>query len=137
MPHSPSRISSQPLPTLSGRAPRWGITRKLGLSFLLLFAILGAAAYYAMSGLFELHVALHAVERDARRQGTVLRLASAVRDQYAHMAHTLILGNDSHASYHADAYTAVRKTADKAERRARTPEERRLVSEIRDASVRL
>jgi hypothetical protein len=27
---------------------------------------------------------------------SVLRLASAVRDQYAHMAHTIIIANDSH-----------------------------------------
>lgn len=30
-----------------------------------------------------------------------LEIASAVRDQYAHQAHTIILGNDSHLEYYA------------------------------------
>jgi two-component system, NtrC family, sensor kinase len=116
---------------------RRGIARRLGLSFLLLLGIIGAAAYFGLASLFELHGALHHVEDAARGQGAALRLASAVRDQYAHMAHTLILGNDSHETYYREASALVRATASDAERATHGPRERDLVRRVRAESARL
>jgi signal transduction histidine kinase len=45
----------------------------------------------------DIHARLHAVKQDEQKARTIVRLASAIRDQYAHVAHTIILGNDSHA----------------------------------------
>jgi two-component system, NtrC family, sensor kinase len=118
-------------------AARRGIAGRLTFSFVLLFAILGLAAYFGRASLFELHDALHEVEHAARRQGTVLQLASAIRDQYAHMAHTLILGNDTHSGYYRQASALVLETARKAEGAAQSTEEQGLVKDVRAQSRRL
>jgi signal transduction histidine kinase len=53
--------------------------------------------------LFDIHGRLHSLKRDEERARTVVRLASAVRDQYAHVAHTIIIDNDSHADLFREA----------------------------------
>ena len=119
------------------RAIRRGIARKLFVAFSLLLAIFGAASFSALAGLLELHEGLHSVEREAGRMQRMLRLASAVRDQYAHMAHTIILGDDSHLGMYRDAATGMAATAQEVESRIRTPEERMLLARILEASHEL
>jgi signal transduction histidine kinase len=92
------------------RGPR-GIARRLAIALSLLLAIFGGAAALAFAGLHELHEALHAVEGDVARMRAALRLASAVRDQYAHMAHTIIIGDDSHRALYEEAAGRVQVTA--------------------------
>jgi two-component system, NtrC family, sensor kinase len=124
--------------TAAHSAPyRRSIGTKLWQLFALLFLILGGAAYFGMSSLFELHEALHDVERAAKRQSAVLRLASAVRDQYAHMAHTLILGNDTHSEYFASASASVKNIAADVARRARSKPETELVAAVESENDRL
>ncbi len=116
------------------RPYRLSFGAKLGVIFSLLLVILGGAAYFGMASLFELHEALHDVESAARRQGSVLRLASAVRDQYAHMAHTLILRNDTHSDYFVSASATVNAIASEVELRARGREEVELVTAVKQES---
>jgi signal transduction histidine kinase len=49
--------------------------------------------------LLDIDHRVHALKQDEERARSVVRLASAVRDQYAHVAHTIIIGNDSHAAF--------------------------------------
>src|SRR5690242_918625 len=79
---------------LERKTLRRGIATKLLAVFSLLLAIFAAASVSALVGLLELHRGLHSVEHDASRMQHMLELASAVRDQYAHMAHTIIIGDD-------------------------------------------
>jgi two-component system, NtrC family, sensor kinase len=116
---------------------RRGIARRLGWSFLLLFAILGTATYFGLASLLELHAALHDVEGAAGRQGAVLRLASAVRDQYAHMAHTLILGDETHTTFYRQASGLVRATVKTANRADISSAEHSLLEQVRHASAEL
>jgi two-component system NtrC family sensor kinase len=67
----------------------------------------------------------------------MLELASAVRDQYAHMAHTIIIGDDSHYDLYRGAAAVVARTADEVAKRTHDPGERRLVEEILAASHEL
>jgi two-component system, NtrC family, sensor kinase len=109
---------------------RSGIARRLGLTFALLFGTFAVAGGFAVAGLVEMHVALHEVEGDAGRMRNVLRLASAVRDQYAHLAHTIIIGNDSHVGRYDHASDAVTEIAKQVEALAAGEAERGLVQSI-------
>lgn len=60
--------------------------------------MIGVVSTLGLWALFDIHQRLHEVKRDEERARSVVRLASAVRDQYAHVAHTIILSNDTHAS---------------------------------------
>jgi two-component system NtrC family sensor kinase len=110
---------------------RRGIARKLVVAFSLLLAIFAAASFSALGGLLELHDAMHFVEKQAGRMQRMLRLASAVRDQYAHMAHTIILADDSHLSMYREAALTVGQMVREVEDLAATPEEQALARRIR------
>ena len=60
-------------------------------------AVLGVVSAACLWALVDIHRRLHAVKQDEQKARAIVRLASAIRDQYAHVAHTIILGNDSHA----------------------------------------
>ncbi len=117
--------------------PRWGMARKLLIAFGLLLGIFGSASYFALTGLLDLHRALHQVEIDAGRLQAVLRLASAVRDQYAHMAHTMIIGDESHLAMYQDAERSVRANLAEVLRRPPPAPASDLLEDIRQASARL
>jgi two-component system, NtrC family, sensor kinase len=116
---------------------RSGIARRLGLTFALLFGIFAIAGGFAVAGLLEMHAALHEVETDAGRMRNVLRLASAVRDQYAHLAHTIIIGNDSHAGLYDEASDAVTNIARLVDTLASGEAERGLVRSLTNRSRQL
>ena len=122
---------------LERKTLRRGIATKLLAVFSLLLAIFAAASVSALVGLLELHRGLHSVEHDASRMQHMLELASAVRDQYAHMAHTIIIGDDSHVSLYRGAAETVGGIANKVLSRTREPGERRLVEEVLEASHEL
>src|SRR5512136_2266246 len=83
--------------------PYPGTARRLFLSFAALVSIFAISSFVALGHLGEIHEGL--VEMKDQEQGVrlTLELASAVRDQYAHQAHTIILGNDSHLKFYDDA----------------------------------
>ena len=76
--------------------PWSGTSRRLFVAFGALVLFFGAAPYSAIAGLVEIHENLHLVKRYEEGVRAALELASAVRDQYAHQAHTIIIGNESH-----------------------------------------
>jgi signal transduction histidine kinase len=117
--------------------PRWRIARKLAVGFALVLTIFAAAAYFALAGFVEMHRALHRVEHNATRTREALQLASAVRDQYAHMAHTIIINDASHLPMYQEAAERVGAIAGRLAAKTLQPEEKRLVSSIVDASRRL
>ena len=65
-----------------------GTARRLFLAFATLIAIYGVASSFAIAGLSEIHDGLHHIKERAEGVRLALELASAVRDQYAHQAHT-------------------------------------------------
>ncbi|MDY7229857.1 sensor histidine kinase [Hyalangium rubrum] len=84
-----------------------GTGRKLLVAFALLVLAFGAASYAALRGLTEIHQALHQVKRQETGVRTALALSSAVRDLYAHQAHSIILGNESHLPLYEEAHRRV------------------------------
>ncbi len=73
-----------------------GISRLLLLTFGLLSLVFGAGTYFTTRGLTDLHTLLHEVRHSQASLRPALELCAAVRDQYAHQAHTIILGDESH-----------------------------------------
>jgi two-component system NtrC family sensor kinase len=116
---------------------RRGIARKLLVAFSLLLAIFGGASFSGLGGLLELHEAMHLVEDQAGRMQRMLRLASAVRDQYAHMAHTIILADDTHLEMYREAAETVGRMVGEVKPLTATPQEQTLAQRIRDASSEL
>ena len=65
--------------------------------------MIGLVSVACLLAIFDIHERLHALKKDEERARSVVRLASAVRDQYAHVAHTIIIGNESHAKLFREA----------------------------------
>jgi two-component system NtrC family sensor kinase len=83
------------------QAPGRGLSRhsiawRLGLSLGAVFVVIGIVSATCLWALFDIHARLHALKRDEERARSVIRLASVVRDQYAHVAHTIIMLNETH-----------------------------------------
>jgi len=111
-----------------------GITRKLLFAFGALVALFAAASLFALGRIAEIHEGTHALQAASGRVRTALELATAVRDEYAHLAHTIILGNDSHARFHAEARARVEALTRKLWEQAQDAEERAWVSDIQESS---
>jgi signal transduction histidine kinase len=79
-------------PKLNRQSIAWRLAIALG-TVLLLIGLVSVSCLWA---LFDIHRRLHALKHEEDEVRNVVRLASAVRDQYAHVAHTIILGNESH-----------------------------------------
>lgn len=77
----------------------WRLASALG-AVLLVIGLVSVACLWA---LFDIHGRLHSLKKDEERARTVVRLAGAVRDQYAHVAHTIIIGNESHVGLFREA----------------------------------
>lgn len=117
--------------------PRWsGTSRRLLFAFGSLIAFIAAASYFAMAGLFEIHEALHAVKTEEEGVRGVLELGTAVRDQYAHQAHTIIIGDDSHLEMYDAARRRVHLLTSQVRGRVR-PDDRASVDSIEESSMEL
>ncbi len=114
-----------------------GTTRRLLTAFAVFFVIIGAASYFALAGLVEVHESMHSVATYNAGVRTALTLASAVRDQYAHQAHTIILGNDSHLGFHKQAGDNVHALIRQLARELKDPEQQTLIQEITRSSQEL
>jgi two-component system NtrC family sensor kinase len=110
-----------------------GITRKLLLAFGALVALFAAASLFALGRIAEIHDGTHALQAASARVRAALELATAVRDEYAHLAHTIILGNDSHARFHAEARARVETLTRTLWEQAQDAEERAWVSDIQES----
>jgi two-component system NtrC family sensor kinase len=114
-----------------------GTAKRLFLAFAILIAIYGVASSFAIAGLSEIHDGLHHTKERAEGVRLALELASAVRDQYAHQAHTIILGDDSHLGFYGDAEQHVLTLTRRVRLHAKTPEEQHWVDDIEHASGEL
>jgi len=85
------------------RSNRQGIAWRLALGLGAVFVMIGLVSVSCLWAIFDIHARLHALKEDEERARSVVRLASAVRDQYAHVAHTIIIGDDSHAKLFREA----------------------------------
>src|SRR5512136_3041325 len=95
------RHQTTPMKTRSGTA------RRLFAAFAALIAIYGLASSIALVGLAEIHDGLHQTRARADGMRVALQLASAVRDQYAHQAHAIIIGDESHLGFYSEAQRRV------------------------------
>jgi signal transduction histidine kinase len=114
-----------------------GTARRLLAGFGAMVAIFGVASWVALLGLRDTQDAvgrMKAAEEDVR---VALQLASAVRDQYAHQAHTIIIGDESHLGFYADAQRRVLELTRTLSGAATSPEARAAIDDIERASGEL
>jgi len=100
-------------------------------------AIFGLASWVALSGLSRTQeaVARMKVAEDGVR--VALELSSAVRDQYAHQAHTIIIGDESHLGFYTDAQRKVLELTRELRSSSASSEGRAAVDDIERASGEL
>jgi two-component system, NtrC family, sensor kinase len=114
-----------------------GTARRLRLATAALVVGFAAASYAALAGLKEVHDALHAVKEQETQMRAALSLASAARDEYAHVAHTIILGNASHVPLYQQAHARVLELLARLDELSAPPEHRQLVEFMRRSSIEL
>jgi signal transduction histidine kinase len=114
-----------------------GTSRRLALGFGALVALIAAASAVALAGSARVHEGLAETKRREEGVRLSLELASAVRDQYAHQAHTIIIGDASHLSFYGEARETVARLTRALRQAAERPEERALVDSIEEESQRL
>ncbi len=107
-----------------------GTARRLFIAFAVMLSIFGAASWMALSSLGEVQGGLQQIKEREEGVRLALELASAVRDQYAHQAHTIILGNTSHLPYYTEAAQRVESLTRAVQARASAADERAWVAEI-------
>lgn len=117
--------------------PSSGIARRLGLALAVLIALYGAATGLALLGFGEISAGLKHTQARVDGLRLALDLARAVRDQYAHQAHTIIIGNDSHLGFYAEAKDRVRKLTDEMHWLVEREDERGWVREIQAGATEL
>jgi signal transduction histidine kinase len=118
------------------RAPT-GTARRLFLAFAVLLGVFGVSSYFALRSLREIQGGLSEIKEREEGNRLALSLASAVRDQYAHQAHTIILGNDTHLAYYTEAQQRVMVLTAAVKARVQAADELRWVEEIEVASAEL
>ncbi len=115
----------------------FGTARRLAVGFGALVALIAAASAVALAGSQRVHDGLAETKRREEGVRLSLELASAVRDQYAHQAHTIIIGDGSHLGFYGAARETVARLTRALRQAAERPEERALVDSIDAESVRL
>ncbi|HEY6097812.1 MAG TPA: ATP-binding protein [Anaeromyxobacter sp.] len=115
----------------------FGTARRLALGFGALVLLIAAASAVALAGSARVHEGLAETRRHEEGVRLSLELASAVRDQYAHQAHTIIIGDDSHLRFYREARETVARLGRALRQAAEQPEERALVEAIEAESLRL
>jgi two-component system, NtrC family, sensor kinase len=92
-----------PNPAVAQKLNRQSIAWRLALALGAVLILIGVVSVSCLWALFDIHHRLHALKQEEDEARNVVRLASAVRDQYAHVAHTIIIGNESHAGLFREA----------------------------------
>jgi two-component system NtrC family sensor kinase len=114
-----------------------GTARRLTLGLGALALVVGVASWVALAGLHSTHLAVEQMKEDEEGMRLALELASAVRDQYAHQAHTIILGNESHMGHYEEARDRVRDLTRDLRAHYRGKEDLQWIDEIEKASTSL
>ena len=110
-----------------------GTSRRIFAAFAVLVLLFGVASAFAFAGMREIHAGLHSVHAKEDEVRTVLELDSAVRDVYAHAAHTVILGNGSHRGLFTAARDRAQELVAQVQREQRDPGSVALASSISDS----
>ena len=124
-------MSNPAAPKLNRQSIAWRLALALGATLVLI----GIVSVSCLWALFDIHHRLHALKTEEDDARSVVRLASAVRDQYAHVAHTIILGNESHAGLFREATGKLNQLAAGVQRQPRSkgaPEIDRIVQASRE-----
>jgi signal transduction histidine kinase len=116
---------------------RFGTGQRLFVAFALLVSTFALASYLMLSHVRSIHDGLLETKQYEEGVRLSLALSSAVRDQYAHQAHTIILGDDSHLPLYAGAHRHVTSMIEQVRRHASLPDERAWVDDIAAASDKL
>ena len=116
---------------------RSGTARRLALAFAALVALFAVATAIALLGFAQVNRGLAQTRTRVDSMRLALDLASAVRDQYAHQAHTIIIGNDSHLGFYAEAKARVLTLIKDLRQRAERPDERAWVDDIEAGAAEL
>lgn len=119
---------------------KWNATgtgKRLGLGLGSLVLLLVVASLAAIVGSARIHRAMAETLRREEGVRLSLELASAVRDQYAHQAHTIIIGDRSHLGFYGEARDTVHRLTRTLREATDRPEERALVDRIEAESGRL
>ncbi|MFL5264402.1 MAG: ATP-binding protein [Anaeromyxobacteraceae bacterium] len=114
-----------------------GTARKLLLGFGALVLIVAAASSLVLAGVGRVHGAIERMKDEEEGVRVALELASAVRDQYAHQAHTIIIANQSHLGFYTSAERHVLDLTRALRARARGAEESAWMDDIEAASAEL
>jgi signal transduction histidine kinase len=114
-----------------------GTARRLSVGFGALVLSFGIASYFALAGLGRIHGATARMKGEEAGVRAALELASAVRDQYAHQAHTIIIGNESHLAFYAQAEKHVLALTRELRSHTAAPEARVAMDDIEAASAEL
>ncbi len=114
-----------------------GMARRLLLAFAAIIAMFGFASWVTWSGFGEAYSGLRAIPEHEEGVRLALELASAVRDQYAHQAHTIIIGDRSHLGFYDKAQKRVLDLARRLRARADDEEETTRIKAIEQASGEL
>jgi signal transduction histidine kinase len=115
----------------------FGTARRLAAGFGVLVLLIAGASAVALAGSARVHAGLEETRRREEGVRLSLELASAVRDQYAHQAHTIIIGDASHLGLYGEARETVARLTHALRQAAESPLERALVDHIEAESVRL
>ncbi len=115
----------------------FGTARRLFVAFAILVSSFAAASYVTLDHVREMHDGLVQMKRHEEGVRLSLELASAVRDQYAHQAHTIILANASHLPYYEAAEERVVSLTALVKRQATRPDERAWIQDIERATSQL
>lgn len=103
--------------------PRGSLSRRLFVAFGSLIVLFAAAAAATLTALAQIGGGLEQLGREEDGVRRSLELASAVRDQYAHQAHTVILGNLTHLGFYGAAVQRVHELTREVRALTATPEE--------------
>jgi signal transduction histidine kinase len=116
---------------------RSGTARKLLFAFGALVVMFAMTSWLTLAGLGRIRRAMDHTKDDQECIRLTLELASAVRDQYAHQAHTIIIGNTSHLPLYAQAQRRVLEVTRAVRTRMETPDELGWMDDIERASAQL
>ncbi|MGC4001562.1 MAG: ATP-binding protein [Anaeromyxobacter sp.] len=114
-----------------------GTGRRLFLAFAVLVSTFALASWLTLSQVREIRAGLVQMKQYEEGVRRSLELASAVRDQYAHQAHTIILGNESHLPLYTAAERHVGVLTEAVRAHATARDEQIWVDDIEAASARL
>src|SRR5512146_2003841 len=115
----------------------FGTARRLFIAFALLVSTFAVASYLTLFHVRQIHDGLLQMKDHEEGVRLALELSSAVRDQYAHQAHTIILGNDSHLRFYTQAEQRVTALTARVRAHARRPDEQAWGEDIQRATEQL